>query len=535
MRKNLFFLFLMSFLALFLYNCSKTEDDALPSNEIIKKASARTDVFALTTDEVRIEDGVLIFATQEVFDAVVGSLTSLSEDEQFEAEFINSKGAEATDFESPNFVKNAAFQAFEERFEGYVSLRKAFQNEEFNGAENELRQDIQSPVLQTLMNAEKEVKIGDFIYKDIDAFHTFIVLDGNLRTLDELNTPNPLTATLPKNVVLLDNRIEEDRATARGLTGSHCYTLISYNSEGNDKFGLYAHPVKDGKYVTTPNMFTFIWKIYDKNGVEIFGDATLAYEIHPTLPANTEYPITVKIHTIGGECPDQFNQKVIATGKPNCDFDINFNESSTTPGSFSFFASPVIGSTVVGGTFTWTFNQGGSITTLVGQNVTFDATANFTVSVTQNTTSDCDVTRTLNMADVCGSHQDDRFQRTSFLNNTRRAECVLWIDNKVFYNGFGAKQNFQRRKNNGNFTSEKADALSLVFNPNDRFIKDCNTFQDLIDTPYNATNSDNVRCNFQYNATTGKPFVTARTGEVTCTFSAKENGVDFPNHTVLSF
>ena len=85
------------------------------------------------------------------------------------------------------------------------------------------------------------------------------------------------------------------------------------------------------------------------------------------------------------------------------------------------------------------------------------------------------------------------------------------------------------------WVSENADAISFIFMPNDRFIKDCAAFTDLPNSAYAPLNTNEVRCEFKDNSAINPTFFTVRAGEVTCTYSVTEDGVSFPNHTVLGF
>ena len=538
--KKSFLLFaLLAMGAIIWTNCSKTKDDNLPTTENTNVAQARSDNFALTTNDVSLENGTLVFRNQQVFDNVAASLNVLDQDEAFKSNFIASKGESALDDESPNFVINPAAQAFEERFSGYASLRKKVYTDDANATTTTPAptQDIQSPILQTLLNDQKEVKIGDLIYKDIDEHHTFVVLDGNLGVLNELRSlSNPLTSTIPRNVIRLDDRLEDDQATARGLLGPDCYAAIGMVSEGQDKFSFTAFTYLDGKYLKDDKPF-YTWYIYDKNGLYVTGANTTNDQTSITVSPNTAYPISVQLVTTPSFCNVTLNAfKKIATGTPNCATDIVFFENGF--GSYDFTAIGAVGTNSGNtGTYTWSFTQGGVPTTLTGASVTFTPVLNgasFTATVTRTTAFGCTVTTPLlTVAAPCGTHFDDRERTTpNFPGTTRRTKCVLWIDNKLFYHAFGAKQLYKRVKNNGNLTSQNATAISFQFAVNDRFLKDCTTFQDLQDTPYSLPSTSEVRCEFKDN----NAKFTVRAGDVTCTYSVSETGVGtFPNHTVLRF
>ena len=524
-------------------NCSKTQEDNLPISTNKGVAQARGENFAMTTNDVHLENGVLVFKDQDAFDKVSTALNELDQDEAFKSSFIASKGASALNDESPNFVINPAAQAFEERFSRYVSLRQKVYAADTRATEGNPapKQDIQSPILQTLMNEHKEIKIGDLIYKDIDEHHTFVVLDGNLGILNELRAlPNALTSKLPPTVIRLDDRLEEDQATARGLLDHECYPVISWTSEGENKFALFVHVVKEGKYITAdpklnPN---WTWFVYDAKGNLVTGVLnTTAFQSSITLPDGTAYPIKVKVEGVAGLCPNFMSgTKEIATGTPNCATDVVFFENGF--GSYDFTATGAIGTNSGNaGTYTWTFTQGGVSTTLTGASVTFTPVLNgasFTATVTRTTSFGCTVTTPLlTVSAPCGTHFPDNDPPVpTFISATRRARCVLWIDNKWFYHAFGAKQLYKRVKNNGNLTSQNATAISFQFAVNDRFLKDCTTFQDLQDTPYSLPTTSEVRCEFKDNDAK----FTVRAGDITCTYSVSETGVGaFPSHTVLRF
>ena len=523
-------------------NCSKTKDDNLPTTESSNVAQARSENFALTTNEVSLENGTLVFRNQQVFDNVAASLNALDQDEAFKSNFTASRGASALDDESPNFVINPAAQAFEERFSGYVSLRKKIYANEANATEGNPapKQDIQSPILQTLVNEHKEVKIGDLIYKDIDEHYTFVVLDGNLGVLNELRSlSNPLTSTIPRNVIRLDDRLEDDQATARGLLGPDCYAAIGMVSEGQDKFAFTAFTYLGGKYLKDDKPF-YTWYIYDKNGLYVTGGNTANEEISLTVPPNTAYPISVQLITTPSFCNVTLNAfKKIATGTPNCATDVVFFENGF--GSYDFTAIGAIGTNSGNaGTYTWTFTQGSKTTTATGASTTFVPDKNglsFTATVVRTTSFGCSVTTSVTVAAPCGTHWPDK-EAITVLTSNRRAKCVLWIDNKTFYHAFGSKQLFERLRTNfwgTKWVSENADAISFIFMPNDRFIKDCAAFTDLPNSAYAPLNTNEVRCEFKDNSAINPTFFTVRAGEVTCTYSVTEDGVAFPNHTVLGF
>ena len=526
-------------------NCSKTKDDNLPTTESSNVAQARSENFALTTNEVSLENGTLVFRNQQVFDNVAASLNALDQDEAFKSNFIASRGASALDDESPNFVINPAAQAFEERFSGYVSLRKKIYANEANATEGNPapKQDIQSPILQTLVNEHKEVKIGDLIYKDIDEHHTFVVLDGNLGVLNELRSlSNPFSTNLPEGVIVLDDRLERDQAIGRGLSSPLCNTIITVDQTIVNSFKIPAKTKSNSEDVDAATL-TYTWLIKDANGNTIYNLSKKgANKINPTLPLNTVYPVTVSLYVTGGICGGHAAVPIdiASAGQPDCDFTFTFVESPITVNLFYCYISSQSGANPVSSTYTWTFtNIDGTTKTLVGNNVEFtpkivNGASNFTISVNGSNSIGCNITKTASVVlSPCGTHPKDATATTNH-TSSRRSKCVLWVDNKWFYNGFGSKQLFERFKPTifgGKWVSEKADVISFVFMPTDRFIKGCYIFTDLPDAPYSLPSAAEVRCEYQENGY----FFTVRPTEVTCTFSVTEDGVSFPNHTTLGF
>jgi hypothetical protein len=546
MKKTLFSLSLIALFAFIWTNCTKTTDE-IQSNDVVTqsniKATSRSENIALTSPRVHFESDMLNFEDRDAFDEIANALEHLASDESFKQQFIASKGAGADDPESENYVEYAAFQAFEERFPSFISMRRKNQTASFNGTpEDELDNAVNSTALQTLLNWKRRIRIGSIIFQEVDQFHTLICFGNTPTVLDGI--PDPFTPNLPPSVCMFDNRIEEDEERLRGLLLGECHLVaLSYPISPN-KFKLEAI-LTNGKGTTFPfTGTTILWEVHDATGALKFQTTSSSSTVNtPTFTANTKYPLTVTAKILsGGNCADVKTATTeISSATPDCSFTPKFSESA--PGNYIFSLASFPSCCNL--TCNWSFNVNGTITNMngvpVGNTVPFNSgtciasVCNFTVTVTLVNPGGCTATRTMTINRSCGTSSITN-RELPFLYNSGSQKTIskLWIDNKLIWSHFGANQKSYKKRVGFfgvvHWDRENVTELSLQFSLGDRFIKDCN-FENLNTNLFASPNWDVVE--YSYDLKHNR--VGVRPGEATCRYSLINNGLTFPNHTTLRF
>ncbi len=503
-------------------------EDPIPSVRENMEALPRdgSNTFALTTNAVTYANGLLIFQNKSTFDAVMASLGSLDTSTTFRTWYLSQKDSTAADPDSPDYVEYPALQAFEERFPGYHSLRKQIKAAEYSFYESGGNPgdfeagDIESPLLQTVLSTDKAVKIGDIIFRDIDAHHSLVILDGNLNTLTAIrNTNDVWTPALPANVVRLDDRVEEDQEFGDGLFKIECTGEIGYEVTGTHSFKLecFVYSLEGIRQ----NNLNVTWEIKNNDGVIIFTGTGLT--VYPVQLNNAVYPLTVRATASNAECNTVILRNVIGSSNADCNFVPDFIEDPNNLGLLDFFiASP--SNTCCGTIFNWsvrTSNQTYSGTTTGVQKfrVNFGSgDVEAVVTVTMINPAGCTATQTFGIRKRCVDWpKKERVIPYTLGPSVRRGIATLWVDNKWFYHSFGSSLRTYLRKDIFGFEKWRPNSvtfISFAFRPGSRIILQCDFYFSLSPIPFTALRRD--RAGYEYTSYLKK--VSARTGEVTCDY-----------------
>lgn len=537
------FIFALFVLLIVWAGCSKKLDDLESEKSTTFAAQNRSsNAFALTTNDVNQANGMLVFKDKTTFDAVAESLLELNSDSAFRAEYIASIGPSALDPESPNFVSDPAMQAFEARFGGYHPLREKIREEENafydTHSENDIfdEGDIHSGVLRTLMNRNKEIKIGDLIFKDIDEHHSFVILDGDFSTLNTIRSWSDIwRSDLPRNVVRLDDRLQNDQEIGNALFENGCSGSIGYEVTGNTTFTVECYVFYNGNVIKNVDVY---WTVKDKNGQILLNTTGVKADIQ-NVPSSA-YPITLVASVTGGPCQPFTVDRVINRENADCTFTPDFTEDPLNLGSLDFFIAsqpPCCNSvfywTVKTSTQTYTGTTSGNSRFHVNVG---SGTLQMVVTVTMVNQAGCSATKQFVVDKDCSNSYDKSGQvmySTSPLP-IRKVVARLWIDNKLFYNAFGSKMESKQWFNQFPIYFWRHVPIplhSFIFRSGSRLSVDCETQFFLTRLPIRSTAASINSYEIKFNGVD----ITGRTSEVTCDYTITDFGTTLVNIITLSF
>ncbi len=462
MKKSLFFLFLASFLALFLYNCSKTQDDALNTGINNQNASSREGTIdPFSSSKVRLSQGMLEFDDYLTYKGIYENLRLLSANSEFSQSAYVELGYDLSQEANVQLTDQPVLEKFEKRF-NLISSRKVEENQFFDylnsGGEPKAFQGsfIYDLVLKALLNQNNEVKIGSRIFKFLDERKVAIVLNSDFSALETVrNTPISEQKDF-YNVLIYDKNDVDDNEIE----------LFERDGQGNPREFSNLCIVSANISGVNGLTYTFINTSNVENGCGFkwsFGDGTPDY--YGTVPPSHTYPAgmssaiaSVQATQSPGQkcsCKDQtFTLTINLQGPPPCDskFSVAISNGNVV--------DLVALSNTANTTYSWNFGNG---STGSGKSVQYVYSASgvntYTITLTETRPDGiCSGTKqiTLGCGAKNGKEEDDEDMTVS--NRKWRLEGVIWSQNNVLQNTMGSSSKSYRRFG-GIWYQKKADKL----------------------------------------------------------------------------
>jgi hypothetical protein len=538
MKKYLFMLFS---LAIFMTSCQK---------DLAVQSGTQINDFALTTKDVHVEKGVMIFKDQSTFNKVIESLREMDKDKEFLSKNWKSrdKASSQVDLRDGSVPSYAVFDIFANQY-SFNALLQAERE-----AEDLFLQQGGDPVdfhhtytdddfLQAVMNPLHEIMIGNVIYRFVDNDHAFMILNGDMNLLDEVRAvADPYTFAETGNIKFLDvtspaDLDQYDSFMAGPLACVADFEIIPFN--GNDI-------ILKNTSATMGGITSFDWKAVDANGVTFFTksgtpvansvDLELLYQSqrpNNPLPWNITFTISSTFCTA---------MSVTKTwGGLPCQ-NINFTRvvpNNITPGTYRLFRfipfNAASGSQLPNGTtVNWNFGDGSTATSTVTATSNGSIEHEYPASTPASSpTVTCSAffpstgcLRTATGAFAirgCGVAQPCKDGEVRYASNSRRLCATIWMDNNFFYSSVGGKSY--------NYTNvwwgwkRSIATMTMQWSSTSRFKKDCHFEQSLSSPLPNAINDvfrdDRFKFCGWFN---NHESLSAETGTVQCTFTATSNG-----------
>jgi hypothetical protein len=535
------YLFMFFSLAIFMTSCQK---------DLAVQSGTQINDFALTTKDVHVEKGVMIFKDQSTFNKVIESLRDMDKDKEFLSKNWKPRGKTSgqVDLRDANVPSYAVFDIFATQY-NFDALLQAERE-----AEDLFLQQGGDPVdfhrtftdddfLQAVMNPYHEIKIGNIIYRFVDNEHAFMILNGDMNLLDEVrNVTDPYTFAETGNVKFLDvtspaDLDQYDSFMAGPLACVADFEIIPFN--GNDI-------ILKNTSATMGGITSFDWKAVDANGVTFFNKSgtPIANAVDLELIYQSQRPNNPLPWNITFTISSTFCTSMSVTkpwGGLPCQ-NINFTRTvaqNTLPGTYRVFRfipfNAASGSQLPNGTtINWNFGDGatGSSTVSASSNGFIEheyppstPASSPTVTCTAfNPATSCIRTATGAFAiRGCGIAQGDRDGDARYASNSRRLCPTIWMDNNFFYSSVGGKAY--------NYTNvwwgwkRSSAAMKIQWSSTSRFKKDCQLEQNLGAT-LSSSSADVIRDDrFKFSGWFyNHPSLSAENGTVQCTFTATSNG-----------
>lgn len=158
----------------------------------------QADCFALQTQDVQFNSGLLEFRDVPTFQKVIQSLSELS---TLNSDFLSLRNNLST--LEPLTGKSArypALKAFEKRFPGFQSgFFRTRINEPLtltpHAVHTRQNADLETP-LQVVFNLQREIKVGKKIFRQQESGYWLLINDGDMTTLNFLRTEPSRTVLL---------------------------------------------------------------------------------------------------------------------------------------------------------------------------------------------------------------------------------------------------------------------------------------------------------------------------------------------------
>lgn len=230
-NKSILVIFIMTFL---FHGCKKETLEQPVNDTNIKKSSLRK---ASTFDNVKLENGVLVFPNLEYLIRVLASLDN--EVEEWNNRFYETYQHLTEDSlnlvaEKLNFDEQQPLVDFENHF-GFISLRNKISTAEnewlLNDGENSENDPdnhfIADKTVRAILNEFSEVKIGGSYYKFTEEGY-YEIIDGNFTTL-------ALLRDVIYNVNSLQNFVHHKISSSEGCNSNKRKVNYTYNSSNTKR------------------------------------------------------------------------------------------------------------------------------------------------------------------------------------------------------------------------------------------------------------------------------------------------------------
>lgn len=467
-------LFTVFALSVSVTSCDKKESFQKDGNtaSMLKNAD---DEYAMTTDDVFYENGMLNFVDYEAFFNVMQSLQQLTEnDDYYDAALVDLGFNPSEDNELEPY--HPVSKVFENRFDGYVSLRQYLENserallEQGVAPENIDNHFIADFYFQTLLSSNLEIKIGKTYMKLLDANRTLLVYN-NLHLFNELKNASSIPVqpnVLVYNYLDMEHRKEfEDEST--GYPKLDCHARFKYQDIGNNQFEF--NSLSFGVDLSQHQNYTYSWNFgngitWTQAGVLGANPPAVAYN-----PAGYPYTVTLTLTSLVTDCSDTYTLTIPYPGSCYATFQVTEDFSN----AFMFYLDANTYMPNYGLQFDWTYGDGTGfvdggphVTKFYSQIYTY---AQFDITLIAHVGSSCQWTETRSVEVGCGEKSFDERENENYAGSQRRIKCLAWLSSGLFQSCIGAETKHYRRKNNGNYVLEKASELVAGLNGN-YFVED---------------------------------------------------------------
>ena len=309
----------LSALIIFSYMSCTKESSYISGNndEIQMRTSDIYSKLGITMNDMSVYNGdMLSFKDKETFIQVMDALDELRNDSAFINEYLLSIGLTDANEDSIAYPWEPALASFASNFPSITFLGTSEENREKQfyingGSPSDFdRHFIKNVVKQYLLNDKLEVKVGDYIYKLVDRFNQYLILNDDINALTVLRNSNDLLSQpVLENALLINSSIIEDIALYKRITGDTGGDFFErYWGDPPCKVEIQAdHFVGTNKYrfiarTVNIDLTVFDWEIKDATGAVVYSNSGGSLIINWTVP-NNNYPFTVTL---------------IASGKKGC-------------------------------------------------------------------------------------------------------------------------------------------------------------------------------------------------------------------------
>jgi hypothetical protein len=505
--------------------------------------------FAITTTDVKVKKGMLVFKDQNTFEKVLVSLHELSKNESWlRTHWKGEKDSSSVQLRTGEIPSYAVFDIFSgqynfnsllhaQRLAEEAYLQQGGEPEDFH------RSFIADDFLQCVMNPYHEIMIGNLVYRLIDQDNAFVITNGDIELIDDIrNISDPYSFQETGNIQLLNLTVEEDNQYFNQLFGGllSCQADFEIVPFGNNIALVDRSMIMGG-------ITAMSWTIKDATGATFFTLATPSANTGPIIYRsnypNNPFPweITLSV-TSPLAAPDGCGGTLTKTktwqGTANTCLNVDFStrRPGDTPDKYRFFRfTPFYSASsgqIANSVISWDFGDGkdavsintdGSVEHEYPSNT--NAT-NFTVKCTVASSTGCVkvVTKTINVGG-CGVEQPDKEANPRFLSNSRKAFAQIWMDKTWFSSSVGAKACFYKNVWWG-WKRELADEMTIKWSDNSKFIKDCNSEVDLGFVTLRTSGSQNEIRDDRNNFRRPAVDVSGRTGTISCEIRIKEDNTN---------
>lgn len=477
---------------LFLTACKKTEETTLTkplnSNIVQTKEGQGLNDYAMTTEDVVYEHNMLVFKDYDTYYKIVNSLINLREDDYYYEQTLSHLGFDpnAEDAEE-NEPYHPILKRFEDRFSGFNSLRKKVEVDEITFLDNggdpaDFPEHWLSELyLQTCLNEEGEICIGEHVFKIIDENNILLLTQQDWSLYEELEglSPEDIDNSPQQNVVLLNSKSHSDNSLFEKLQSEECRAnFTSDYNYGNGTLTLRSTSLNVFSSLSNTN---YEWRV---NGVlEHSGNGNQAM-ITPALSIPSEDqngdPITYTIElTISNNlgCISIKERELVFNGCPDPSFDIIADPDNSNR---YIFQAENLGPNVTYNWTAWDHSSSRNNVNFVGipspanalnssfffPNNNSGSWAQYYVDLNVIATgvNNCSNTITKNVIVECGfKNRNHSPTEVQYANNDRRVTGRIKQTNFLWVHSLRAVSKHYRQRNNGNWKRDRADFLDVGF------------------------------------------------------------------------
>ncbi len=499
--------------------------------------------FAMTTNDVWEENGYLVFKDQETYDLVVNSLRELNGNDDYYRDAIIQLGFDP-DNENDDDLEpiQPALKLFEDRFTNFNSLRSSQEAAEELYLQQEGADPInfpghfwKDPYLMTMMNEDLEIRISEYIIKQVDEYNSIILTDNSSSNLNYIRT-TPFGEVEEKENLVLYNFLnpEKRKLFENGIPKiPECVArfkmefLNSYN--GRDYY-----EIKSVSFNISSNV-QYDWNFggglnansagtYTANGLNGANPGVISF------PTNG-YPfiVTLNLTLEASNCNSSFSYSL--PNPTNCYGHFTVTDDPEDGDHIFFDVTTSLGSPLQ---FDWNF---GDNTGLVNAGAHVDHTyfnsSNVTVTLV-TTSGSCTSVESQNIVVGCGHLQYFKELPQVYNNSGRRLLYSLKLTNTLFHHSICAKSTNYKWVNG--WKKHKSDILKAGWTGS-FYLKHSSNGNCQV---YNhgstnvVTNRKTVDFTYQSSNHQWFPTLSMRTGDIKSTHYAEDNNSNSGYKEIIS-